>query len=789
MKYIIGKRLILIKSAILSLIFVFFFSTDIKPRITITYEELQTSGVVRLSDLTEYLNLFAARSVNKYDSELLSAEDLTSSTSKWRIFINDLEYDLDFFGRKDINNLPLSVASIQQIEIDPFYNTINFITFTGNQEETNSSQNKISKNLNILKENEVSESPKKKLKIKNEINRIDNFVSDSLLVVKKTGNLHKEENNKSYGYTDKQKIQNTNAKSLKIDYKESRLKPKPETHLNDDSMNDSLLVNKAGKVNKKDNNQKYKFENKKTSQEKNVKPSKKNYQTDKTASRLIVNKDFNIIGMLTMGNETGDPGPYRYTEYTSPNVDRTGPDFILYMKNKCCGFINHEIDLSYGEHFATDPLTADRTKFLADDSFPRIRFFLGRYENNSKINGISINLISSIKLIEDFTYYEPFMKEIPDIKRFSDLFLSTVIPLWNKNNSLKFGFKYSERISYYRDNYYLSKFDISEESYSLKSSYLKNGQNFDFHISFDYFIEKLESFSSEHQKEKFEYEIGLSKDIFRLNLKLQKLYSKYYFQLLNEFSVRNMKFLFSYKEYNPVEISDYYWYFKENISFFFWEDVCLNYYLTDKTREFTFKNQITKKEILNSFDAGINTFISYYKGFPGEKKEYEEFDNYDGTAKLDLYPSDALKIGFRGNADYKISKNIFFSAYYSTYKMLKTHTDSIILENSKSIPKHQFQLNFMYKRFRKYSSAADFTGRFCLRYQSSSNRIYYTSSGKIDEKICGFWSFDAVLTKYFLNRNIKMNLILKNLLNEQYKTHPAGAGYDLYIHLTFSYVL
>ena len=38
---------------------------------------------------------------------------------------------------------------------------------------------------------------------------------------------------------------------------------------------------------------------------------------------------FFFRGSVIGGNETGDPGPYRYTGYYSPNVDAIGPDASL----------------------------------------------------------------------------------------------------------------------------------------------------------------------------------------------------------------------------------------------------------------------------------------------------------------------------------------------------------------------------------------------------------------------------------------------------------------------------
>lgn len=61
-----------------------------------------------------------------------------------------------------------------------------------------------------------------------------------------------------------------------------------------------------------------------------------------------------FAGQLSAGNETGDPGPYRYTNFGGSNVDRTGPtihsSLAIASKNQ---FV--QITGALDEHHATDP--------------------------------------------------------------------------------------------------------------------------------------------------------------------------------------------------------------------------------------------------------------------------------------------------------------------------------------------------------------------------------------------------------------------------------------------------
>ncbi|GAB4340575.1 MAG: hypothetical protein Kow0037_26540 [Calditrichia bacterium] len=55
-----------------------------------------------------------------------------------------------------------------------------------------------------------------------------------------------------------------------------------------------------------------------------------------------------------IGNETGDPGPYAYTEYATPNVDRLGPDYSGGI-DLSLGSVQLRTNLSWRHHYYTDP--------------------------------------------------------------------------------------------------------------------------------------------------------------------------------------------------------------------------------------------------------------------------------------------------------------------------------------------------------------------------------------------------------------------------------------------------
>ena len=70
---------------------------------------------------------------------------------------------------------------------------------------------------------------------------------------------------------------------------------------------------------------------------------------------------FSVKARNTIGNESGDPGPFQYTQYKSRNVDRLGPDYSFHLS---LHHRNNFVRTSFSgqDHYSTDPAILDRKK-------------------------------------------------------------------------------------------------------------------------------------------------------------------------------------------------------------------------------------------------------------------------------------------------------------------------------------------------------------------------------------------------------------------------------------------
>lgn len=116
-----------------------------------------------------------------------------------------------------------------------------------------------------------------------------------------------------------------------------------------------------------------------------------------------------LHGRLALGNETGDPGPYRYTPQSTVNVDREANDESYGMSYAADNWQAgaHQKNLV---HYPTDERILKRVWFpLLKDDYPRIdvnsTFLQGRYKKQYLQVGYTFN--------RDHLFVKPLSREIP----------------------------------------------------------------------------------------------------------------------------------------------------------------------------------------------------------------------------------------------------------------------------------------------------------------------------------------------------------------------------------------
>ncbi|NOZ08946.1 MAG: hypothetical protein GXO91_08755 [FCB group bacterium] len=120
--------------------------------------------------------------------------------------------------------------------------------------------------------------------------------------------------------------------------------------------------------------------------------------------------NLSIRGSFHIGNETGDPGPFRYTEYSSINIDKIGPDLAAAVSygGKTWEFLS---DIGFQQYFPTDEKIIGRLRKVAPDS-PKIKALTnsltlrqktGRWRNELQWFGV---------ISENYLFFKPALREL-----------------------------------------------------------------------------------------------------------------------------------------------------------------------------------------------------------------------------------------------------------------------------------------------------------------------------------------------------------------------------------------
>ncbi len=461
-----------------------------------------------------------------------------------------------------------------------------------------------------------------------------------------------------------------------------------------------------------------------------------------------------------LANETGDPGPYRYTEHFSPNIDRLGEsiaaDFSKRFNNSAFK-INFKNDI----HFPTDVAVRERNIALSG-KHPKQTLYASSFSYNTDFNYTDINWIKSISggysYFENFNFNEFTKQEKYEIERFS--YISIRGNLTKKHN-LKYetSFQSNKTNDYQINNltakgsYNLSRVNY-ENTFGLKFNLISNAsinQNnslFNFTISNKFFRRYSNRF-------KQNYEISMSAVDGRLGFDIN-IGSKL-IHLRNNYLKLNISFV--NRQFNQ----DYqYWLYRDINS----NSGQLEYFknikiLSAQVSWFSLINKTLTLTVNNRF----NFIYDYYYNYQNNLNISDGF-SYSGGININLIPSEKFNINF----DYNL--------------ILANSVSDELKELWNSLQKHTLQTSIRYNPVKnlslwgriKYTSAT---------YWSDYEQITNQSDGKYSSNINEIFLIDITARKLLQDGKYTFAVGVRNLLNKIQRYHPLGAQFDLnyYINL------
>ncbi len=505
----------------------------------------------------------------------------------------------------------------------------------------------------------------------------------------------------------------------------------------------------------------------------------------------VPSKGLSAQGFYGVGDQTGDPGPYAFTNYKSPNVDKLGY-YLSLNTNLSTKYFFFKAAIKTEQNFATDPEINDRVSNL----FP--------YYNKAKLNSVyykfNFNFLKGSHQLMigntrhyDFFFFKPYGNEIPANLYFKHAGLSgSINPM--KEFGINYSIIYSGVDAGQWDNKSNLDFNFQSENYE---AFLEG--NYESELIFDKagvgFKSLSAQFPSASDKKNFQlkkfynqFDLKLSKDFIQsLDLFLVNCNNKTVVKgaIRNSWNLGrsgtiNASYTFSKR---LLEEDANYWFWLEqgyalkapqNLS----PDILGNF-----NSEELYTADLNYIKIIDSswnFELGIN--FRQFSNFYVEQQVYQYFNSASSFyAPVEIFTDAQLKvIGFSAGIENKLLPHLTQKIFYSYQK--DVWGSQLYRDVWQTIPVHKFSytINFV--------PVNDFGIWAKLRYLSGTMWVDYKyanlqTNGKYISEVRPLLNFDLSINKWFWNRKIWANVLFRNIFNQSENYIPIGVSNTLRFYI------
>lgn len=508
-------------------------------------------------------------------------------------------------------------------------------------------------------------------------------------------------------------------------------------------------------------------------------------------------KGFSVNASYIVANETGDPGPYQFTDYSTPNVDKLN-------------FINTATLMSAGENWSLKGNFKLEENFVTDPAIRKRITTLSSGSNKSHLKSgsfqLMFNLLNKPQQIfvgystqNTFFHFKPYGNEIPVNRIVSHTGFSGGFDLSNKielnyslimskndlgesvnNKDLKFDFGlnnyYGNIEGVYNSSLLNWSVGLTYNEYIGKSTTeLTSAQMLftEFYSSLNYLITENFNQSFGFMLKKLNNDVSLKAEFgsnWQLNYR-QNL--EFNFAFANSMFEEDLNFwswvMRGYRS-NIVELINFYEVGKKENSNKFSIDLTYNYIYNDFKFEagssFRTDSDIYSDEQLFQYDKNNSSLYS--------------------PVRLN-YNTRASYLSLNAGVEFLLFERFKNKIFYNFSRVLNSTNGSS--NYSEVQPLHNISYSIMFKPVDsfgiwarvRYISSTVWTEYKYIDIQSAEKYSY-----KIDPKLL----LDLSIEKWFWNKKIWTNLLFRNIANNVERYHPIGTSLDLrfvfQLHLYFN---
>lgn len=498
------------------------------------------------------------------------------------------------------------------------------------------------------------------------------------------------------------------------------------------------------------------------------------------------------------GNEIGDPGPYRYTNLYSPNIDKIGNivglGFYHGAKNYYHNFI-YKREIAY----PTDEAVSRRNADIAGTYYPRqiLESYFINYGQTSENFNYSISAAWSD--FADFFFLSQYGREIPVNSKFRYVAGTGSIGR-SESPLITHRFAYSSNRLGRRENSLNLDFDWKQEHIrtNLETYFSKSKFKGTIGIGLNHLL-----LSSGYQLENTKITEGLlygqTKYLFSKNINTTfdwaLNYRKNKFGFLGQSNIyvqleKNslLKTALSYSITLPEE-SNSIWYW-QNQGYTFLEDNGIIYNIDGKLKPF--KKFTFDISLANRISRVLSMeFSGYYRAFSQiiyEGQFIISSTDYSAPNNL-ILKTDCSGQVVGGKIEAKINPFNKFKLRLTGRYQNSIKDEKLFEEVWSTIPKINLSGTIVYTPINNFSlwSRIKFSGPTEWVDYDNDDNILTGEHNSVT--VAEAFSVDLSVQKYFQRRKIRASFSIRNLLNRKLTYSPIGAQFDLAYYAQIEFLL
>ncbi len=499
------------------------------------------------------------------------------------------------------------------------------------------------------------------------------------------------------------------------------------------------------------------------------------------------NPGLSVSYRFNIGNETGDPGPYKRTELGTINIDRLAENhsFDILYRN---GSIYLSGSIWGGWHFPTDKYVRKRNGIINNNNRLLMTIIAPSFKITRESDNSMIEFLQAASWFEDLFFFKQYGREIP-VKFF--MAHSGINGSFTAINNTHIGYRF-----YFTDNELTKK----ENSQDLDFGWKQNRLTAEIEASRSVSIYKLKlGLGVERFSVSTDYELA------RSNLTTGKLYGVIYTRLADKiyhemgltiqrssehtsvkgyignrwdvFSINAIETCFSYSN-RP---------FVEDNNIWYWSDKGYNF-LEDNGIDVTFDGSIDASKTFagdiswltdfNNLSIQLSSYFKYFRNLYLEDQCFQfNPDEYSFYSPIEIVTDQNGKVGgLQASIKHKFNQMTSHSLYYRFQDIIGG--DELFKNIWRKIPIHQARYTFLYR------PVNDFSSKVMLTYRGSSEWNEYRdisnqTGGMYNSSLKEILTLDLAFQKWFWHRKLCGNIFFRNILNDEIRHHPIGAAFDL----------